>query len=280
MNVQSRMTEKKLLNLLPPMDGSSVPQQNHWPPEVFEQALKETPNIQTCEIACAKPEIKGQTSSFRGQRETIEGRNSVLLIEVIKERGLPFGCPGTGDVGDKQEPGFIEEDQMGPNSFGLFLYGASGTASNGQFLLRSSAMLDARVSDNSIPGWPEASRCGKGDIEPQTPRRSLCRCVLRSIGLSDNPQFEDPLGATLPADSSETWIAWEDDLGWAWGVALWNLLLDMSATSETLSLQMHLRPVPLPTDFCPLLTAGWPAGAAFPTAVRFHRVSCIVLYTN
>ena len=178
MNVQSRMTEKKLLDLLPPMDGSSVPQQNHWSPEVFEQALEETPNIQTCEIACAKPEIKGQTPSFRGHRETAEGGNSVLLIEVIKERGLPFGCPRTGDVGDKQKPGFIEEDQMGPKSFGLFLYGATGIASNGQFLLRSSAMLDVRVSDNSIPGCPEASRYGKGDIEPQTLRPSLWRCGL------------------------------------------------------------------------------------------------------
>jgi len=280
MNVQSRMTKKKLLDFFPSVDGSPIPQQNHRPPEMFEQAFKESTDIQTCEIACAKPKIKGQAPSFGGHRKTTEGRNSVLLIEMVKERGLPLGCPGTSDIRNKQKPGFIEEDQMGPKSFGFFLYGASGNASNGQSLLRSFAMLDARVSDNSIPSLIEASRRGRGDIEPQTPGRSLWLSGSKSIGLSDNRRPGDPSGATLPIGSSGTWTAWEDAQGWAWGAALRNPSLDMFETSETPSLQMHLRPVPLPTDFCPLLTAGWPAGVAFPTAARFHRVSCIIVYLN
>jgi hypothetical protein len=69
---------------------------------MFEQAFKESTDIQTCEIACAKPKIKGQAPSFGGHRKTTEGRNSVLLREMVKERGLPLGGPGTSDIRNKQ----------------------------------------------------------------------------------------------------------------------------------------------------------------------------------
>jgi hypothetical protein len=274
------MTKKKLLDFLPAVDGSSIPQQNHWTPEVFEQAFKESPDIQTVEIAGAKSKIKGQTPFFRRHRESTDRRNSVLLIKMVKKGSLAFGRPGTGDVGNKQKSGFIKENQMGPKSFGFFLYEASGNASNGQFLLRPFAMLGARVSDNSIPCLPGASRRGKDDIEPRTLGRSLWLPALGSIGLSDNRRPGVPSEAPLPIGSSETSTAWVDVPEWVGGEVHVNPSLGMSGTSETPSLPMHLRPVLLPTDFCPLLTAGWPAGAAFPTAVRFHRVSCIVLYTN
>jgi len=94
---------------------------------MLEEAFKESTDIQTCEIASAKPKIKGQASSFGGHRKTTEGRNSVLLIEMVKERRLPLGGPGTSDIRNKQKPGFIEEDQMGPKSFGFFYMGPAVT---------------------------------------------------------------------------------------------------------------------------------------------------------
>lgn len=280
MGMQSGMANEESLDFFTAVNSPPIPQQNHRTPEMLEQAFKESPDIQTVEIARAKSQIKGQTPSFRGHRESTDGRNSVLLIKMVKERSLTFRPPGTADVGNKQESRFIEKDQMGPKFFGFFLYEASGNASNGQFLLRPFARLDARVSDNSSLCWPGASRRGKDDIEPQTLGRLLWQPALRSISLSDNQRPGVPSGAPLPIGPSETSTAWLDVLELVGDVAPVNLSLGMSGTSETLSLPMHLRLVLLPTDFCPLLTAGWPAGAAFPTAVRFHRVSCIVLYTN
>lgn len=280
MNMQSWMTKEELPDFFSPVDGSPVPQENHRPLKMFEQALEEGTDIQTGEIACAKLEVKGQTPSFRGHRERIEDGNSVPFIEMIKERGLTFGCPGTGDVGNKQKPGFIEEDQMGPKFFGFFLSGASGNASNGRFLLRFFATPGARVSDNSTPGLPGVSRRGRDDTEPQTPGRSLGPPVLGSIGLSDNQRPGAPSGATLPIVSSEIWTAWVDVQEWDGDASPVNPSLGMSETSETLNLPMNLMPVLLPTDFCPLLTTGWPAGAAFPAVVRFHRVSYPIVYLN
>jgi hypothetical protein len=57
-------------------------------------------------------------------------------------------------------------------------------------------------------------------------------------------------------------------------VGLW---FGTSGTSERLSSQKRLKPVPLPTDSCPLLTAGQPVDAAVPAAVRFHGVSCPIV---
>jgi len=107
MNMQSGMTKEESPDFFPPVDGPSIPQQNHWTPEMFEQAFEESPDIQPSEIAGAKSKKKGQTPSFRGHRESTDGRNSVLLIEMVKKRGLTSERPGVGDVGIKQKSGFI-----------------------------------------------------------------------------------------------------------------------------------------------------------------------------
>ncbi len=48
--MNSRVLKKKLFNFFSPMDGGSIPQQDHGPPEMFEQFFKEKPNIQTGEM--------------------------------------------------------------------------------------------------------------------------------------------------------------------------------------------------------------------------------------
>jgi hypothetical protein len=49
-----------------------------------------------------------------------------------EKRGLPPGRPGSPDRRDQQKARLIQKGQMGTKFFGLFLYGATDTSSNGQ----------------------------------------------------------------------------------------------------------------------------------------------------
>ena len=164
------MVGKKPPNFFTPMDGPPVPQQNHGTPDMLEQLFEKRPNIQTVKVASPEPEIKRQTSPFRRYRQGIDRGNSVLFVKVIEHRGFPPRSPRTTDVGNKQETRLIDEDQMGPKSFGLFLYGAIGKPSNGRSLSRSFAKPGVLASDNSIP-FPEAIAIHDWD---DTGRQSAC----------------------------------------------------------------------------------------------------------
>lgn len=157
------MGKKELLDFFPPVDGSPIPQQDHRTVKMPEQVSEEGSDIQPGEIPGARLDIKGQSPSFRGHGQRTDGRNSVPLAEMVKEGRLSFRGPGAGDVGNEQKAAFIEKDQMGPKSFGVFLYGASGTASNQRSPLRSFAKPGVRVSGNSTPSPRVTARHGWGD---------------------------------------------------------------------------------------------------------------------
>ena len=120
-----RMFEKELLDFFTSMDGPPIPQQDHGAPEMFEQFFKERTDIQTVKIPRPKPEIKSQAFPFWRHRQSTDGGNPVLFVEVIEDRGVSFGSPSATNVWNEQEARLIDEDQMGPKSFGFFLYGAT-----------------------------------------------------------------------------------------------------------------------------------------------------------
>jgi hypothetical protein len=179
------MVNKKLFDFFTSVDGAPIPQQDHGALEMLEQLFEKRANIQTVKIPLPKPEVERQASPLRRHRQRIDGGNPVLFVEVIEDRGLPSRSPCTTDIGNEQEARFIDEDQMGPKSFGFFLYGATGKPSNEQSLSRSFVKPGALVSGNSIPS-PEATATHDWD---DTGCQSTCGWLGRSVsgskGLSD-----------------------------------------------------------------------------------------------
>jgi len=88
-----------------------------------EQIFEEGSDIQASEIACVKPDVKGQAPSLRRYRQGIDRGNPVLLVQIIQEGCLPLRGSGAGNVGNKQKARFIEKDQMGSKFFGFFMSG-------------------------------------------------------------------------------------------------------------------------------------------------------------
>ena len=262
-----------LLNLPATMNGSAIPEQNHRSPEMPEQMLKERLDIQACEIAGAKLKIERQPPSFGGQRQGADRRDPVLFVAIVNDRRFPFGGPGAGHVGDEQETGFIEEDQMGATSLGVFLYAASGTASNGRSPLRPVAGPGAPVSGNSTPCLEVPARHGWGGTECETASGSTERSVSRSTGRSDGRR---PRG--LPEDASSTAVSdsritWADGPGSVWGEAPCVPSFCKPRTTERPSSWRRLRHEPPPTGVSRLSTTGWPVGAVAPVVAGSLGVS-------
>jgi hypothetical protein len=276
--MNSRVLKKKLFDFLSPMDGGSIPQQDHGPPEMFEQFFKERPNIQTGEIPCPELQIKSQPSSFRGYRQRTDRGNPILFVQVVEDRSFPFWSPGTTNVWNEQEARLINEDQMGSKSFGVFLYAATGKPSNGQSLYRSFVTPGARVSDNSIPSPEATATHDSRDTGCESACGQFGRSASRSKGRSDNLRQEDPPKAVPLIFLSRFQTAWEDVPEWPSNEGPPTRPL---GSLDTIGKRSFLMPPPnalLPKEWpCLLSATRWRVDGAFPIPLGIHGVSCPIL---
>jgi len=276
--MNSRVRKKKRFNFLSPMDGGSIPQQEHTSPDMSEQLFKERPNIQTGEIPCPKPEIKGQPLSLRGYRQGTDRGNPILFVQVVKDRGFSFRSPGPTNVWNEQEARLIKKDQVGPKSFGVFLYAASGEPSNGQSLSRSVVTLDALVSGNSIPSPEVSATQGWDDTGCESASEWFGQSVSTSKGLSDTLQPVDPTKGVAPIASSRFEITWEDVLESPLNEEPWTRPPGSLGTIGKRSFLMLPPNAPrLKESLCLLSTSQWHVGGAFPVPLGIHGVSCPAL---
>lgn len=199
------MVVDPLLDFPAPMDGSSIPQQDHRSPKMPEQVFEEGLHIQSREIAGATLKIEGQPSSFGRDRQGADCRDPVLFVEIVNERRLSFWGPGAGHVGDEQEARLIEEDQMGATSFGVFLYAASGTASSAQSPLRPVGEPGGLASGNSIPLLEASATHDGGDSARETVSGPTGQCASRSTVLFDSRAPMVPKAEGSPTCASGAW---------------------------------------------------------------------------
>jgi len=96
------------------VDRPLIPHQDHRTAQVSKQVAEKRSDIEPGEIPGPAVEIEGQPASFRGDREGADDRDAVLLVEVIDDRSPASRRPGATDVGNEQEPAFVQEDEMGP----------------------------------------------------------------------------------------------------------------------------------------------------------------------
>ena len=217
-----------------------------------KQMFEESVDIQARKISSSKLKIQGQMSPFRRYGQSIDGRNTILFVKVVKKGGLPFRGPGPRNVRNEQKARFIKEDQMGPTSVGVFLYGANGTDSHERSLPRLFVKLVAPASDSSTPSLRGVSTRGWDDIERRTVCGSLWRPGLRSINRSDTRQPEGRLGGPGQDGFFELWSAWEDGLASVGALTLEPPSLGRSEAIGILNSLKHSKPVLWLAGFSPL----------------------------
>jgi len=272
--MNSPMPRQELLHLFATVNSPSVPKQKDHSSQVLEQVFEKGAHIQSVKIPTSKLRVERQTFPLGRHSKSTNGRDPVLLIEVIENRGLSSGSPGPGNVGDQQEPRFIKKDQMGPKSFRFFLNTAMSTVSNVQSLLRYAARRDALASDSSSSSPPITSTHGWDDRWSQSvcglPRQS----ASASKGPCDTQQPKDQRAAPAPTGSSLRRRAWEAAQESLWNAGPSTLTPDTPVAigrqnSWTLPLD-----APHPTNwFFPVSTTQWRAADASPVRFGFHEVS-------
>ena len=148
------------LDLVVLVDRSPVPQKDNGASEMSKEVSKETKHLQACEVFGVELDIQGHSPSFGRYGKGIDGRDTILPVEMVRQGCVALGCPGPFEIRDKQEATFIEENQMGPKFLGFFLSGAICSSSTVRWPPRPSVGPDALASGSSNPDSLEASRHG------------------------------------------------------------------------------------------------------------------------
>jgi hypothetical protein len=273
--MDSAMLRQKLLHLFAPVDGPTVPEQKDRSAQVLEQVFEKGAHIQSVEIPAAKLCIERQAFPLGRKSKGTNGRDPILFVEMIENRGFSPGSPRPGHGRDQQEPRFIEKDQMGPKCFRFFLNTATAAASNVQSLPRYAARLDAQASDSSTPSPPAISIRGLDDRWYQ----SVSGSPRQSVSTS-----KDPFGTLTPKDrpaeplsirSSDQGRVWEDDQESASNAGPWTLTPDTLAAIGRQNSWTLPVDAPHPTRWpLPVSTTQWHVPFAFPVLFGFHGVSC------
>jgi hypothetical protein len=272
--MDSPMPNQKLLHLFATVNSPTVPEQEDRSAQVLEQILEKGAHIQSVKIPVTKLRVERQTFPLGRHCKSTDGRDPVLLVEMIENRGLSSGSPGPGNVRDQQEPRFIKKDQMGPKSLCFFLNTAMGTVSNVQSPPRYAARRDVPASDSSSSSPPITSTHGWDDRWSQSvcglPRQS----ASASIGPCDTRQPKDQQAAPAPTGSSLRRRVWEAAQESLWNAGPWTLTPDkLAAIGRQNSWTLPLD-APHPTNwFFPVSTTQWRAAAASPVRFGFHEVS-------
>ena len=120
--MDSRTVGQVHLDFPASMDRATVPDQHHRPAQVPQQGLAEGSDIQAIEGPCRHAEIEGQALVARGHHQRADGGELVALEPMVEVRGLPFRGPGALDGRGEREPALVEEDEMCPQAFSLFLW--------------------------------------------------------------------------------------------------------------------------------------------------------------
>ncbi len=131
-NLQPGTTREKSLNGTRLVDRRAVPEQEDGPTQMAQEVCGEGLDLKGRDVVGMASKVEGHAMPCGRDGQGRHGRELGPAAGESKNRGVcPWG-PGAPDAGDEQEPGFIEEDQMGATSLRVFLYAAIGSVSNAQ----------------------------------------------------------------------------------------------------------------------------------------------------
>lgn len=274
--VQARVAVQKLFNTSGPMGPSPIPQQDHRAQEMAQEMSEEIGHFRGSDVLVGmEPRVEGQALPLRGDAEGRDGRELGPAPRNEQIRGLSPRGPRSGNVGDKQEPAFIEEDQMGPKRGGLFLYGATRTASSRRSPPRCAPEPASAASDSSNRDPASTSRRDKGDTPPRTAWRSPRQSVSRSTRLCGSRLGEGLVPAASESAASGKQTAGETAQEWAEPEVLGAHACgrpDANGRPNSRMLPSWKRWI---GSSCRTSEEPWPGAFGVPTAGVYLGVSCI-----
>lgn len=153
-DMQAWLLDKEGFDLCASVDFSAIPNNEHMSPQMTQQLAQERNDLQSGNIVGMEPHVKPQPPAPGRNSQDADDRYFVPPITVPQDRGLANWSPCPTDVGNQQKSTLVEKPQMGPKSFGLFLYVARPAPSTDRLHPRHVATpaSQASGSSSSIPG--------------------------------------------------------------------------------------------------------------------------------
>ena len=277
-DMQSRMAEDELLGRRAFVWSTVIPEQHNRSAQVLEQMPKELGHLRGADVFVSiESGIECELFAFGRDRKRGDGGDFMSPPPGnSQDRRLPARGPGANDVGNQQEPAFIEEGEMGAKSFGLFLYEARRSVSSGQSPPRPSPAPAFRASGNSIPGSPSASTDWLSSSESQTASRPPGPPASESRGRSDSPAPAPPSAESPPVVFSRGRTGAEGDLGLAGDGVPPFLASGRPDTTAPPNSERSLPRQRQPDRSCLIGATQWLSACASPTHLLCHGVSCPV----
>ncbi len=197
MDMEATVSIQQSLNAAGPVDPSSIPQQDHLALDVPQEMSEELPHLFSVDVLVdVESQVQSQPLPLRGDAQRRNGRDLGPAAGHRQPGCLAFGSPGSGNGGNEKKTAFIEENKMGSKLFGLFLYAATGNASNARWPFRPVPGPASPASDNSTPGCPSTSKRWTGSSALQNASGSPSQYEEVSTGPWSNRPPMDP-GPTL-----------------------------------------------------------------------------------
>ena len=102
------------------MRAQPVPDHDHTSVQMTQQVTQERAHLGPTDVVVMPLVVKPETLTHRTDREARDDRDSVTAIPVSQQRCLTARRPGPHHRGQQHEAGFIYEDEVGPQPYGVF----------------------------------------------------------------------------------------------------------------------------------------------------------------
>ena len=102
------------------MGWGIVQKHDHRAAQVAEQMAEEDTHLLLPDVVEPKLVIEAEVLSLGTDGDARDNRDSLSPIPMAQDRGLAPRGPGLDHIGDQQEPGFIDEDEVGTQPRSVF----------------------------------------------------------------------------------------------------------------------------------------------------------------
>ena len=272
--LDSRIASKELLDEFSSMNRASVPEEEDPASEMPGKVPEKMPDLSGPNVFVGV-EACVETKAFSLGRDRDGGDSRYLGPPScdLKRRSSALERPGSLKVWDKRESALIQEDQVGSEPIGLFLYAAKPDASNSESPLPAFPWLFEWEPDNSSPDCPSDTKDLRGNSVSETSCGPSGRYVSKSKRPSSNRLPRVLLPGCAPKLSSAHSTEAEAGPDGAWALNPPGLFCGRLAANVPRSLSTRPLLWPRSGKCVPASKAGPPVDGVFPVFGVCHEVS-------
>lgn len=149
LDMEPGKTVAQILDRGPLVNGAVVQQGNHVTTEVSKEVTQELTHLGLFDVALIEMTIQPKMFSLWAYRYPRDGRDFVALVAMAMDRRTASRRPGFSDIGNQQESGFVNKDDVGTQPRSVFLSGANPCVSNARSPAHCVPWRAVRVSGGS-----------------------------------------------------------------------------------------------------------------------------------